>query len=59
MIYCYAAIYTYEISFVIIHQSLSYKNLVGELFFNTNGCLCTLGISPNPTALLIALAIFL
>jgi hypothetical protein len=43
----------------IIHQPLSYKNLLAELFCNTNGCLCTLGISPKPTALRIALAIFL
>jgi len=38
---------------------LSYKNLDGLLFFNTNGCLCTLGMSPNPIALRIAFATFL
>ena len=37
----------------------SYKNLDAELFFSTKGCLCTLGMRPNPTALLIAFAIFL
>jgi len=38
---------------------MSYRNLVGELFFSTSGCLCTLGIRPSPTALRIAFAIFL
>jgi hypothetical protein len=36
-----------------------YKNLEGWLFFNTSGCLCTLGIRPRPMALRMALAIFL
>ena len=31
---------------------------MGELFFMTNGCLCTLGISPSPIALRMALATF-
>jgi hypothetical protein len=30
---------------------------MGELLFSTSGCLCTLGIRPNPTALRIAFAI--
>ena len=37
----------------------SHRNLAGELFFRTNGCLCTLGMRPNPIALLMAFAIFL
>jgi hypothetical protein len=38
---------------------ISYKKRAGELLFSTKGCLCTLGISPSPTALRIAFAIFL
>lgn len=30
---------------------------MGELFFSTKGCLCTLGIRPKPTARRIAFAI--
>lgn len=43
----------------IIQQPSSYKNLAAELFFTTNGCLCTLGIRPSPMALRMAFAIFL
>lgn len=32
-------------------------NLPAKLFFNTSGCLCTLGIRPSPIALRIAFAI--
>ncbi len=48
------------IAFALYHTRLViYKNLEGELFFSTNGCLCTLGMRPSPTALRMALAIFL
>jgi len=43
---------------LISHKQRHYKNLAGELFFNTKGCLCTLGIKPKPTARRIAFAIF-
>lgn len=44
-------------SVVLYTLGISYKNRAGELFFSTNGCLCTLGIRPRPTALRMALAI--
>lgn len=47
------------LSCVVQLATFSYKNLAGLLFFSTSGCLCTLGISPRPTALRIAFAIFL
>jgi hypothetical protein len=49
----------YTLQIALYHTHHLYKNLDGELFFSTNGCLCTLGISPRPIALRIALAIFL
>jgi len=43
---------------LISYKQRHYKNLAGELFFSTKGCLCTLGIKPKPTARRIAFAIF-
>jgi hypothetical protein len=41
----------------IVQHLPRYRNLMGELFFSTSGCLCTLGIRPKPMALRMAFAI--
>lgn len=51
--------YVQAVLVFVHHTPQPYRNLVGELFFSTNGCLCTLGMSPSPIALRMALAIFL
>lgn len=44
---------------IVLHSYAEFYwlHLPGSVFFNTRGCLCTLGIRPSPMARLIALAI--